>query len=229
MARIAGRFAQIFSRPPAASEVGTRLAQVPEYVELGGKQYPYVKAVRVYEKLTLPRTSGEFYNNNRVRGNVDETGNVTFEVSWPELANADNPQGWSLQSPEELGMLRASPRPNRGLIQMQAAFADRLKHGDGKIKSAGAGLYFNVPISPGRANTYPGYGFVDASTDQYQVQYLDNRRFTNSPTIAELLALGDAVSLYPKGAELLRQNLLGLHPQIRDAVEARIARGDIPF
>lgn len=182
-------------------------------IQLGNKMYDRAKAKRVYAKLTAPKTNGTFYKGDRVRGKIDPDGQVSFQVKYPELRDDlfGDDGGWSYRTPEELGLARTSLRPRRELIEMSEAFNSLLRNPDGSIRSTGAGLYYNRPISDHRARAYAGLGFVE-SPQGYQ--FLDNRRFTNNPTIAELLMKMD-VEREGSFAEFLRQPLLARHPQLQ--------------
>lgn len=196
-------------------------------VELGGNVYPLSKAERVYKKLTSPRTTGEFFNQERVRGIIRGDGGVEFYASWLELATPDNPEGWSLLSPQERGIEQVSPTPQRGLIDMIDAFNRQVKNPEGTTRSFGAGLYYNIPISERRSEFYQrraGFTNINLANKDRRFQVLDNRRFTNSPTIAELLMLGDAGHIKDLVvAEVLRERWLTQHSQLREKVEQRIA------
>lgn len=190
------------------------LNQHLDEIILAGKAYPKAKVERVYAKLTAPKKPGLFYNANRVRGQIDPDGEVIFQTAYPEFADHFDPQGWSLRSPEELGMTRTSPKPIKGMVGMNKAF-DALM-----ASPQGAGLYYNMPLSDHRADAYTKRGFVAAPDDNRQ--FLDNRRFRDNPVIAELLATQDAKQFGVEGTALLRQNLYARHPQIQAAVETAI-------
>lgn len=185
-------------------------------IVLAGKAYPRAKAERVYAKLNAPKTTGRFYDKNRVRGTIDEDGQVAFKTQYPELAD-DYPEGWSYHSPEQLGMERTSPKPVRGLIGMQKAFQEHLRNPDGSIRSKGAGLYYNTPVSEHRAAAYQGQGMVAVPGINHQV--LDNRRFQNNPTIAELTMRMDAENMPSNIAQVLREPILARHPQLQTVLE----------
>lgn len=221
-----GRLARIASKRFPRFTSGSNLNTM---VELGGNVYSLSKAERVYKKLTSPRTTGEFFNQNRVRGIVRRDGGVEFYSSWLELATPDNPEGWSLLSPQERGIEQTSSTPRLGLAKMIRAFNNQLKYDDGTIKSSGSGLYYNIPISERRSEFYrDNTEFVDVSLPEQRFQVLDNRRFTQSPTIAELMILGDAGHLKISIAqEVLREKLLIRHPQLRNKVVSMIANSPL--
>lgn len=183
-------------------------------MEIGGKMYPKSKVERVYAKLTTPKTNGVFYNQNRVRAEIHPDGQVAFQTSYPELGDHFDPEGWSVYSPEEMGMTRTSPKPIRGMIGMKEAFNQVL---DSK---AGTGLYYNDPISQHRSDSYQGRGF--ASAPGQSRQFLDNRRFRNNSTVAELLALSDADYFGVEPTALLREQLLAKHPSAAARVRTAI-------
>lgn len=183
-------------------------------IMLGGKAYDRAKAERVYAKLTAPKKPGIFYEANRVRGEIHPDGEVVFQSAYPELADHFNPGGWSFASPEEMGMTRTSAKPVKGMGQMNKAFDELM------ASPQGAGLYYNMPTSTHRADAYTKRGFVPAPDETHQL--LDNRRFRNNPTIAELLAVQDAKQFGAEDTVFLRQNLVAKHPQISAAVKMAI-------
>ena len=194
--------------------VGSPDSFINREIMLGGKAYPRAKAERVYAKLTAPKKPGLFYNANRVRGEIHPDGEVLFQTAYPELGDHFDPDGWSLRSPEELGMTRTSPKPVRGMVGMNKTL-DALT-----TSREGAGLYYNVPLSHHRADAYTKRGFA-AATDS-NIQFLDNRRFRDNPVIAELLATQDAKQFGVDATARLRQDLYNRHPQIQATVEQNI-------
>lgn len=202
-------------------------------VNLGGTLYPLNKAEQVYKKLTNPRikTSPEaFYQSERAIGTIASDGEVRFYTQWDELANhpgADN--GWSLQSPAELGVEQISDSPTNEVRQLFREFNEQLTSG-GQLNRPRSALFYNIPISEKRASIYQNrLGFIDANTKGKPFQVRDNRRFAGNPTIAQLYILGDAGHLKrPVAAEVLRERLLQRHPYLRDIVEALLADGT-PF
>ena len=184
-------------------------------IELGGKMYPKSKVDRVYAKLSAPKTNGLFYDKNRVRAEVHPDGQVAFQTSYPELGDHFDHEGWSVYSPEEMGMTRTSPKPVRGMIGMQKAFNQILD------SHKGDGLYYNDPISAHRSNTYEGRGF--AAPPGQSRQFLDNRRFRNNSTVAELLALQDANYFGYEPTALLREQLLAKHPAAAARVQQALS------
>lgn len=205
----------------------TSISNSVKMVELGGNLYPLSKAERVYKKLTFPMNSGVFYQDNRVIGTIETDGEVRFYTQWDELKTDDNPLGWSLLSPTELGIQQISDTPDGSVRRMIRALNNLLTYKDGTIKSSGSGLYYNIPLSSDRAGFYQRKArFVNANLPEGKgrFQIRNNRRFTASPTIAELLILGDAGHLKNLvAAEVLREELLRRHSQLREIVEQKIA------
>lgn len=242
--RFAGKLAGIFNRHSVpASQVA------PEtMVELGGRMYPLSQAERAYKKLTLPKIPEfeerkVFYRDDRAIGTIEPDGEVRFYTQWDELnkprtftdwlfrRESKTPGGWSLQSPSELGEEQVSDPPTNEVRQLLRTFNNQLIY-KGKIQRTGAGLYYNVPISPERADLYRRrVGFIDAnpvdSNELFQVR--SNRRFAGNPTIAQLYILGDAGHLKnPVAAQILREQLLDRHPYLREIIDQQLRDGT-PF
>lgn len=193
-------------------------------IMIAGKAYPKEKVQRIYAKLSSPKQpniypedSTLFYKGQRAMGYIEPNGEVGFKTAWPELADPSygNPQGWSYYNPVEEGVPQVSPPPVRDLIRMKKAWQAHVS------SPQGAGLYHNTPVSDNRGEAYAEYGFKNVPTESAfynRLQYADHRRFKNSPAVAELLAIGDAASLAPQVAGVLREDLVARHPQIEQAV-----------
>ena len=169
-----------------------------DIIILGGKQYPKEKVMRVYNKLNPPVPKGTFYEGNRVRANIqdlDGTGVVTFETYYPET-------GWRLKSPEESGIVSASPKPIRELIAAHRSFNNLLSSPEGRI------VFENQPLSTHRAKAYETIGF--SPMDGRGIQTLDNRRFQNLPAIQDMYKIVEKPVRLP---EELVQNRLEIQQQ----------------
>lgn len=184
-------------------------------IMIAGKAYPKSRVQQIYSKLKIPRIytmpntpeDGIFYEKNRVRSQIDFDGDVNFEAYYPETSH------WSIGPPYK----QTSPTPVRGLIGLKKEWDELMTLPDGSVRPRGAGLYFNTPISDHRAKSYlQNTNFVPGDGTQ---QVFDNRRFKNSPAVAELLMRMDAERLSPQTAGVLRQQLLAKHPQLQETVE----------
>lgn len=204
-------------------------------IELGGKMYPQSKVDRVYAKLSSPK-AGTFYEGSRVRGEITpaeslQKGTVQFSTYYPEVGY------FSDHSPEELGIPRVSPVPGKELIKMQRAFQDHVQSNQGK------GLYLNTPLSEHRREAYSNMGIrnpvagqpdltwqdVPGSETLYgtEAQVLDNRRFKNNSTIAQLYGYQDARNLPSPVAQVLREDLVGLNPHLQQQIDEAALQGHL--
>lgn len=186
------------------------LENVPEglnVVKIQDRYYPEERVMKIGEQLTTPRVlqvkSHELFptpfmvmETENLKGYVVKEPSGAAEVDFKTLVkNRENDllSGWEFRSPDELNRSKPS-QPYytdagiKDLRQFQQAF-NSLSN-----SNQGAGLYTNAPVGGlggTRASIYRRQGFVDAG-DQ---QFLDKRRFKDSPAIQDTLLYSDSRTL----------------------------------
>jgi hypothetical protein len=196
-----------------------------ETLQIGNYHYPTSRIEEIHNKLATPKYVLEdgvddFYKSPRVQatmelressyGEASPGTNVSFMTHYPET-------GWTADSPTEMGIVTASPKPVRDLAQLSRAFQDKLN------TNSGRGVLINNPLSDHRGKAYEKMGFVDAGEfidaegNAYRNQVLDNRRFKNSSAVAQMNLLTDPKAFGDDIASSLSQGIVQRHPQLNPA------------